>query len=160
MPATSRANPPTATKAHGFRGISLSRSHRVFSRRTAGSVAAEAFRKSSAGARHSMAAVDPGVGRRDAFERTTRLATRLLALLAYGACVAALFLAVRPLLPKGQADPVVLPEATTPQIYVAHPGDTLATVAATHGLGLETLFALNPDVTPLALRPGTQIQVD
>ena len=159
MPATSRANPPTATKAHGFRGISLSRSHRVFSRRTAGSVAAEAFRKSSVGARHSMAAVDPGVGRRDSLERTTRLATRLLAFLAYGACVAALFLAVRPLLAEGDADPVVLPEATKPQIYVARPGDTLATVAATHGLGLETLFALNPDVTPVGLRPGTKIRV-
>jgi hypothetical protein len=106
-----------------------------------------------------MAAVDPGVVRRRGFERTMPLATRILAFLAYGACVAALFLAIRPLLPEGDADPVVLPQAAKHEIYVTRHGDTLATIAATHGLSLETLFALNPDATSVGLRPGTKISV-
>ena len=159
MPATSRANAATATKAHGLRGISLSLSHRVFSRRTAGSVAPGAFRNSETGARQAMAAVDPGVVRRDAFSRSVRLATRVLALFAYAACVAALFLAVRPLLPEGDADPVVLPPAPKPEVYVTRPGDTLGTIAATRGLALETLLALNPDATSVGLEPRTKIRV-
>ena len=106
-----------------------------------------------------MAAIDPGIARRDAFGRATRLAVRLVALLAYAACVAALFLAARPLLPAGEADPVILPVETKPAVYKTRPGDTLEGVAARHGLSLGMLLALNPEATSVALQPGTKILV-
>ena len=107
-----------------------------------------------------MAAIDPGVVRRDAFARTLRIFTRLVAFLAYAACVAALFLAVRPLLPAGGADPVVLPSETKTSVYRTRPGDTLESVAATHGLSLQGLLVLNPRATSVGLQPGTKLRID
>jgi hypothetical protein len=160
MPAMRRAKAATVTNAHGFWGISLSRSQRVRSRRTAGSVAPEAFRNTETGARkRAMAAIDPGLARRDAFDRAVRIAVRLVALVAYALCVAAVFLAARPLLPTGEADPVVLPQAAEATVYKTRPGDTLASIAATHGVGLGALLALNPDVTSVGLEPRTKIRL-
>jgi LysM repeat protein len=106
-----------------------------------------------------MAAIDPGVVRGDAFARTLRIVTRLVAFLAYAVCVAALFLAVKPLLPARGADPVVLPTEAKPTVYRTRPGDTLESIAATHGLSLQGLLVLNPGKTSIGLRPGTKLRI-
>jgi len=48
---------------------------------------------------------------------------------------------------------------TTGVSYVAQPGDTLAKIAATSGLSLTELQALNPGVNPNALKAGQSIRV-
>lgn len=43
--------------------------------------------------------------------------------------------------------------------YRVHPGDTLSSIAAAHGLSVDDLTALNPDLEGHTLRPGDRIRL-
>ena len=43
----------------------------------------------------------------------------------------------------------VVPTGPQPVLYTVRPGDTPSGIAASQGISLSQLFALNPDLTPL-----------
>jgi LysM domain len=45
------------------------------------------------------------------------------------------------------------------RIYVVKPGDTLTTIAAKTGIGVEELQSLNPDIDPQVLRSGQRVRL-
>jgi LysM repeat protein len=51
------------------------------------------------------------------------------------------------------------PLAPTGSTYTVQPGDSLAKIAATAGLSVERLQALNPGVNPTALQPGQPVRI-
>jgi LysM repeat protein len=51
------------------------------------------------------------------------------------------------------------PPASGTMTYVAQPGDTLAKIAATSGLSVSQLQALNPGVNPTAIQAGQAIRI-
>lgn len=59
--------------------------------------------------------------------------------------------------PSAPATPPT-PEAAPTNYYTVKTGDTLATVAANTGVAVEQLAALNPSLSPTALKPGDSIR--
>jgi LysM repeat protein len=104
-------------------------------------------------------------------EKTRTWAARLAAPLAFFAAATVLILLVQSGLSAGDSDPAttaVTPtttpttettEGTTRRRYRVQRGDTLESIAAKFDTTVERLIELNPDIDPLALRPGQRIRV-
>jgi hypothetical protein len=105
-----------------------------------------------------MAAIDPSVRPRDCLEALLRQATRLAVATLYVAAVVVALLLVRPAF-RNEPAPVVAPTPPAPQqVDKLRKGETVATFAARHGLGLGDLLALNPRINSLRLPPGTKLR--
>jgi LysM repeat protein len=104
-------------------------------------------------------------------EKTRTWAARLAAPLAFFAAATVLILLVQSGLSAGDSDPgaTLVTRTTTPTTdttqgtatrrYRVRRGDTLETIAARFNTSVERLRELNPDIDPLALRPGQRIRV-
>lgn len=106
-------------------------------------------------------------------ENTRTWAARLAAPLAFFAAATVLILLVQSGLGAGGSDngtTAATPTATTPtgettttagkqRRYRVRRGDTLESIAAKFDTTVEALIELNPDIDPLALRPGQRIRV-
>jgi LysM repeat protein len=106
-------------------------------------------------------------------ERTRTWAARLFAPLAFFAAAAVLILLVQSGLSGGDSEPeTTLVSRTTPTTteetttagearrrYRVRRGDTLESIAAKFDTSVERLIELNPDIDPLALRPGQRIRI-
>jgi LysM repeat protein len=104
-------------------------------------------------------------------ENTRTWAARLAAPLAFFAAATVLILLVQSGLSAGSepattaVTPTTLPtteETTTERKrrrYRVRRGDTLESIAAKFDTTVEALIELNPDIDPLALRPGQRIRV-
>jgi len=105
-------------------------------------------------------------------EQTRTWAARLAAPLAFFAAATVLILLVQSGL-SSDSDPATTlatptttattVEATTTagprRRYKVQRGDTLESIAAKFNMTVEALIELNPDIDPLALRPGQKIRV-
>jgi LysM repeat protein len=106
-------------------------------------------------------------------ENTRTWAARLVAPLAFFAAATVLILLVQSGLSAGEPDTGTTPAtptttATTEETtttgaptrrYRVRRGDTLESIAARFDTTVEKLIELNPDIDPLALRPGQRIRV-
>jgi LysM repeat protein len=105
-------------------------------------------------------------------ERTRTWAARLVAPLAFLAAAIILIMLVQSGLSADESDttravPTTIPTttdgstvpATERRRYRVRRGDTLESIAAKFNTTVENLSALNPEVDPLALRPGQRIRV-
>jgi LysM repeat protein len=106
-------------------------------------------------------------------EQTRTWAARLAAPLAFFAAATVLILLVQSGLSAGDSDTgttLVTPTTTattgetTPtegprRRYKVQRGDTLESIAEKFNTTVEALIGLNPDIDPLALRPGQKIRV-
>jgi LysM repeat protein len=104
-------------------------------------------------------------------EKTRTWAARLAAPLAFFAAATVLILLVQSGLSAGDPEPgttLVTPtttpttettEGTARRRYRVQRGDTLESIAAKFNTTVERLSELNPDIDPLALRPGQRIRV-
>jgi LysM domain len=106
-----------------------------------------------------MSAIDPGIRRAVGVDALLRQGTRLVALACYVTALVFALVLVRPAFrdtpaPAPEPAAVQLPERDT-----IRKGESVATFAARHGLGLGDLLALNPRVDSLALRTGTKLRI-
>ena len=104
-------------------------------------------------------------------EKTRTWAARLAAPLAFFAAATVLILLVQSGLGASESDPATVATATTAPTttgttpagpkkrYRVQKGDTLESIAAKFNTTVEHLIELNPDIDPLALRPGQRIRV-
>jgi LysM repeat protein len=104
-------------------------------------------------------------------EKTRTWAARLAAPLAFFAAAVVLILLVQSGLSAGDSEsgttrvsPTTATEETTPaqgprRRYRVRRGDTLESIAAKFDTTVERLIELNPEIDPLALRPGQRIRV-
>jgi LysM repeat protein len=104
-------------------------------------------------------------------EKTRTWAARLAAPLAFFAAAVVLILLVQSGLSAGDSEPgttVASPPTATDgtattegprRRYRVRRGDTLESIAAKFDTTVERLTELNPDIDPLALRPGQRIRV-
>jgi LysM domain len=106
-----------------------------------------------------MAYVQPRGTSRDLPAAALRQATRFVAIAAYAAAVAVAFVLLAPVLPVRGSGAVGVPAGPQPVLYTVSAADTLDGIAASHGISLAQLYALNPDLTPLALSQGEQLVV-
>ena len=68
----------------------------------------------------------------------------------YAVAVFVAFVLLSPVLPSRVSGAVgVVPTGPQPVLYTVRPGDTPSGIAASQGISLSQLFALNPDLTPL-----------
>jgi LysM repeat protein len=106
-----------------------------------------------------MAYVEPRGSVGNAFESVLRNGARAAAIAAYATALAVALLLLAPVLfERGQA-PVVLPVGPKPIHYTVKRGETLAGVAARHGLSLERFFTLNRGMTPFTADAGNPVVV-
>jgi hypothetical protein len=106
-----------------------------------------------------VAAIDPGIRRRGAFDAFLRSGTRVTALVAYVAAAIVALVLVQPAF-RNEGGPVVAaPERAAAAVDRLHKGESVATFAARHGLDLAELLALNPTVDSLRLPPGTKLRI-
>jgi LysM domain len=107
-----------------------------------------------------MAYVHPGGTTQGFAAVALRHGTRFVAVMAYAVAVAVAFVLLWPVLPgPGSEAPAVVPANSQPVLYKIRPGDTLQGIAATQGVSLSQLYALNPDLTPLKDAAGTPVVV-
>jgi LysM repeat protein len=105
-------------------------------------------------------------------EQTRTWAARLAAPLAFFAAATVLILLVQSGLradsetattpanpPPAATNGETTPTAGPRQRYRVRRGDTLESIAAKFNTTVEAIVALNPDIDPLALRPGQRIRV-
>ena len=57
------------------------------------------------------------------------------------------------------ADPSAVPAGAVPMLYTVARGDTYAGIAASHGISLARLYALNPELTPLGQTTAEKVVV-
>ncbi len=92
-------------------------------------------------------------------ERALRYGARLTAVVAYASAVAVAYVLFAPLL-RGDVDSgTSLAPPPDPRLTVVRQGETLADVAARHGISVARLLALNPDLRPLGLEPYRTLRV-
>jgi hypothetical protein len=107
-----------------------------------------------------MAAIDPGLRRENALDDLLRRGTRLAAVAFYVTALLVALMLVQPAFRGAPAMLVAAPAApTAPLTDTIRKGETVATFAARHGLGLGDLLALNPKIDSLALKPGTKLRI-
>lgn len=105
-----------------------------------------------------MSAIEPGITPVDGLEALFRRGTRLAAFACYLAALVVALVLVRPAFRETPA--TVSPEAPpTPLTDKIRKGESVATFAARHGLGLGELLALNPHVNSLSLERGTKLRI-
>jgi LysM repeat protein len=89
-----------------------------------------------------------------------RQATRFVAIASYTVAVTVAFVLLSPVLPgRGSEAVAVVPAGPQPVVYTLRPGDTLDGIAASQGISLAQLFAMNPDLTPLTDAVGESVVV-
>jgi LysM repeat protein len=106
-----------------------------------------------------MSAVDPGIRRTAGVDTLLRQGTRLAAVAFYVTALIVALMLVRPAFrdtPAPVLEPATVQVPTTDEV---RKGESVATFAARHGLGLGDLLALNPRVDSLVLRPGTKLRI-
>ena len=107
-----------------------------------------------------MAYVQPRETSHDLLAAALRQGTRFVAVASYAVAVVVAFVLLSPVLPsRGSPQAAVVPSGPQPVVYKVRPGDTLRGIAASQGISLAELFALNPDLTPLADAAGTSVVV-
>ena len=98
-----------------------------------------------------MAYVHPRRSTEDVFAGVVRQGRRFVAIAAYAVAVAVAFVILSPVLPsRGSEAAAVVPTGPQPVLYTVRPGDTPTGIASSQGISLAQLFALNPDLQPLA----------
>ena len=106
-----------------------------------------------------MAYVQPRGAAHDLPGAALRQGTRFVAIGGYAA-VAVAFVLLSPVLPsRGSGAVGVVPTGPQPVLYTVRPGDTPSGIAASQGISLSQLFALNPDLTPLKDPGGASVVV-
>lgn len=89
-----------------------------------------------------------------------RQATRLVAFATYAVAVAVVFVLLSPVLPSRASEAVaVVPAGPQPAQYKVRSKDTLHGIAASQGISLAQLFALNPDLMPLTNAVGESVVI-
>ena len=107
-----------------------------------------------------MAYVQPRRSVDDVAAAALRQGTRFVAIASYAGAVAVAFVLLSPVLPsRGSEGVAVVSSGPQPVLYTVRPGDTMGGIAASQGISLAQLFALNPDLTPLMDAAGTQVVV-
>ena len=107
-----------------------------------------------------MAYVHPRRSADDIAAVALRQGTRFFAIASYAVAVAVAFVLLSPVLPsRGSEAVAVVPAGPQPVLYTVKPGDTPGGIAASQGISLAQLFALNPDLTPLTNVRGESIVV-
>jgi len=107
-----------------------------------------------------MAYVQPRGAAHDLPGAALRQGTRFVATGGYAAAVAVAFVLLSPVLPsRGSGAVGVVPTGSQPVLYPVRPGDTPSGIAASQGISLSQLFALNPDLTPLGNAGGPSVVV-
>ena len=108
-----------------------------------------------------MAYVQPRGAAHDLPAAALRHGTRFVAIGGYAVAVAVAFVLLSPVLPsRGSGAVGVVPTGPQPVLYTVRPGDTPSGIAASQGISLSQLFALNPDLTPLKDPGGASVVVD
>jgi LysM repeat protein len=106
-----------------------------------------------------MAAIDPGLRRHSGLDDLFRRGTRLAALVFYVTALLVALLLVQPAFRDAPATIAAAAAPATPTVDTIRKGESVATFAARHGLGLADLLALNPKIDSLALKPGTKLRI-
>jgi len=107
-----------------------------------------------------MAYVQPRGAAHDLPAAALRRGTRFVAIGGYAVAVAVAFVLLSPVLPsRGSGAVGVVPTGPQPVLYTVRPGDTPSGIAASQGISLSQLFALNPDLTPLKDPGGASVVV-
>jgi hypothetical protein len=107
-----------------------------------------------------MAYVQPRGTSHDLAAAALRQGTRFVAIAAYAAAVAVAFVLLSPVLPgRGSGAAGIVPTGPQPVLYTVSAADTLDTIAASYGISLAQLYALNPELTPLTHAPGEQLVI-
>jgi len=107
-----------------------------------------------------MAYVQPRGTSHDLAAAALRQGTRFVAIAAYAVAVAVAFVLLSPVLPgRGSGAAVIVPTGPEPVLYTVSPADTPDAIAASHGISLAQLYALNPDLTPFTHPRGEQVVV-
>jgi LysM repeat protein len=89
-----------------------------------------------------------------------RQGTRFVAIASYGAAVAVAFVLLSPILPnRGSDAAAVVPSGPQPILYTMRTGDTSSGIAASQGISLAQLYALNPALTPFTHAAGEPVVV-
>jgi len=106
-----------------------------------------------------MAYVQPRGTSHDLTAAALRQATRFVAIAAYAVAVAVAFVLLSPVLPSRGSATAAVPTGPQPVLYTVSSGDTPDVIAASHGISLAQLYALNPNLTPLNRAQGEQVVV-
>ena len=107
-----------------------------------------------------MAYVHPRRSANEVLAGVVRQGTRFVAIAGYATAVAVAFVILSPVLPSRGAEATVdVPAGPQPVLYTAKPGDNVSGIAASQGISLSELFALNPDLTPLTHAVGKSVVV-
>lgn len=106
-----------------------------------------------------MAYVQPRGAAHDLPAAALRQGTRFVAIGGYAVAVAVAFVLLSPVLPSRGSGAVGVVPTPQPVLYTVRPGDTPSGIAASQGISLSQLFALNPDLTPLKDPGGASVVV-
>lgn len=107
-----------------------------------------------------MAAIDPGLRRHSGLDDLFRRGTRLAAVVFYVTALLVALALVRPAFRDAPATISAAPPTPAAEVVdTIRKGESVATFAARHGLGLADLLALNPKIDSLALKPGTKLRI-
>ena len=107
-----------------------------------------------------MAYVQPRRSAADIAAAALRQGTRFVAVATYAVAVAVTFVLLSPILPsRGSEAVAVAPSGPQPVLYTVKPGETVRGIAASQGISLAELFALNPDLTPFTDAVGKSVVV-
>jgi len=106
-----------------------------------------------------MAYVEPRGTSHDLAAAALRQSTRFVAIAAYTGAVGVAFVLLSPVLSGGGSEAAVVPTGPQPVLYTVSAADTPDAIAASHGISLAQLYALNPDLTPLTHAQGEQVVV-
>lgn len=105
-----------------------------------------------------MAYVHPRATSHDIAAVAVRQGTRFVAITAYAVAVAIAYLILSPVLPsRGSEAAAVVPTGPQPVLYTAQRGDTPPGIAASKGISLAQLYALNPSLSPLGAPTGRPV---
>lgn len=107
-----------------------------------------------------MAYVHPRRSSNDILAVALRQATRFVAIASYAVAVAVAIVLLSPVLPSHGSEAVaVVPAGPQPVLYKASRGDRPDGIAASQGISLAELFALNRNLTPLTHAAGKSVVV-
>jgi hypothetical protein len=107
-----------------------------------------------------MAYVQPRGTSHDLPAAALRQGTRFVAVAAYAVAVAVAFVLLSPVLPsRGSGAATIVPTGPQPVLYTVSPAETPDVIAASHGISLAQLYALNANLTPLTRAEGEQVVV-
>jgi LysM domain len=106
-----------------------------------------------------MSAIDPGIRASGGTDELLRRGARLAAAAFYVTALIVALMLVRPAFRDTPAPTVVSGTPAAPLVDEIRKGESVATFAARHGLGLGDLLGLNPEIDSLSLKPGTELRI-